>query len=138
MKVKTAGLTGAALDWAVAKWCREQVRIYPLGGEDFELLLPSGDRFEPSTNWADGGPLIERYDLMFERYAPSPQDDGRKFLCYAGGDGRQGTLGIGASHLEAAMRMVVARGFGEEMEIPDELGALAEDPAGAAVPAPGM
>jgi hypothetical protein len=41
--MKVSELTGAALDWAVAK-CEQFVE----------------DEFEPSENWADGGPIIER------------------------------------------------------------------------------
>ena len=64
--VKAADLTGLALDWAVAKavglpLCEEACQ------GDF-ILVGHGDgdleRFAPSTDWAQGGPLIEKYGVL--------------------------------------------------------------------------
>lgn len=57
MKLKTSELTGAALDWAVAK-CEGAV------GMNDRLAW-----YTPSTNWAQGGPIIER-----EKICPCPSD----------------------------------------------------------------
>ena len=60
MKVKTSELTGAALDWAVAKSMGGHIGVangdvcFDTGnGEGFNV-------FTPSTDWSQGGPIIER------------------------------------------------------------------------------
>jgi hypothetical protein len=45
MKVRVSELQGEALNWVVEE-CEQFVE----------------DEFEPSENWADGGPIIERED----------------------------------------------------------------------------
>ena len=58
MKVKTSELTGEALDWAVAK-CEGKLQYWPM----FVVVVEGGGWEEPckySTNWSQGGPLIER------------------------------------------------------------------------------
>lgn len=61
MKIKTKDLTGAALDWAVAK-CQG----HPTVIENGRLWLASdrGNRipgeYQPSANWDQCGPIIER------------------------------------------------------------------------------
>ena len=50
--MRTSELTGAALDWAVAK-CE-----LPNGWPDAEIVL--GDATDYSTDWAIGGPIIEQ------------------------------------------------------------------------------
>lgn len=107
-KVKIAELTGAALDWLVAK-C-EGVCLAP----HVWHLLPSY-----STDWAQGGPIIERerIDLQAKINAGS---DYNEWLA---------TIGIGAKQrrrygptpLIAAMRCFVASKLGDEVEIPAEL-----------------
>lgn len=52
MKIKTSELTGAALDWAVAK-CEGNLIT-------FDRYGPSGQWEMYSTNWAQGGPIIDR------------------------------------------------------------------------------
>ena len=47
-KIKTSELTGAALDWAVAK-CE---------GVKLKYGLTDDERY--STDWSQGGPIIER------------------------------------------------------------------------------
>jgi hypothetical protein len=53
--MKTSELTGAALDWAVAK-C-EGVKVEQIMGLS---LWSSANWKQYSTNWAQGGPIIER------------------------------------------------------------------------------
>ena len=48
--VQVSELTGSALDWAVAK-CESNGQA---------MLAP----YQPSTNWAQGGPIIERERLQ--------------------------------------------------------------------------
>lgn len=92
MKIKTSELTGAALDWAVAK-C-EGIRKPDLVG-GFDGIGNYSEPWEPSTNWSQGGPIIEREAAQYECFGPTP--------------------------LIAAMRCYVASKLGDEVEIPDEL-----------------
>ncbi len=61
MKIKTAELIGPALDWTVAK-CEE---IIIDDAPDIGFILESA--FIPSTDWAQGGPIIEREDITVVR-----------------------------------------------------------------------
>ena len=59
MRVKTNELTGAPLDWAVAKCEGEEVRL--IKGQLETLWTDNG--YKPSTDWSQGGPIIEREEL---------------------------------------------------------------------------
>ena len=115
--MKTADLTGAALDWAV--WTvAGGAAAYPktASGKAFLKLWQgnSAKYVHPSTDWAQGGPIIERekIDLKFI-------DD----QCYAGTfinrviDGRI----KGPTPLVAAMRCYVTSKLGDEVDVPEEL-----------------
>ena len=111
--MRTSELTGAALDWAVAK-C-EGVTVLPkMRGGCYATL----DRSETvllcyATNWAQGGPIIERecIDVMFE---------GPEWYAYMRWESK--TLQYDApTPLIAAMRCYVASKLGDEVEIPKEL-----------------
>lgn len=109
--MKTSELTGAALDWAVAK-CVDD------GLADFTA---AGWRFKPSTDWAHGGPIIER-EMIFLGYTfdGSPRLAPMAFRARrldSSGD----CMRRGDTPLIAAMRCYVASRLGEEIEIPDEL-----------------
>lgn len=98
--MKTSELTGAALDWAVAR-CE--------GGVGENQLL--GAWYAPSTNWAQGGPIIER-----ERIELVPNGEGWDAL-----QDDQHIPNEGTTPLIAAMRCYVASKLGDEVEIPKEL-----------------
>jgi hypothetical protein len=112
MKIKTADLTGPALDWAVAK-C-EGIGVEHVNDGIVKCLLrkPSG-RYAPSTDWAQGGPIIERESLELVLL----------FLCP--GTWRAISMGRdwcnGHTPLQAAMRCFVASKLGDVVEVPDEL-----------------
>ncbi len=105
MKIKTSELTGAALDWAVAE-CE---------GRDF----PSADAFcgifTPSTDWAQGGPIIDR-----ERISHRVDTRGGRSVAFLDGGSVTGRM-TGPTPLIAAMRCYVASKLGHEVEIPEEL-----------------
>ena len=123
MKVKMAELTGAALDWAVAM-C-EGASAYltdeiALGGE---VVLQWTEKFDiplhhytPSTDWSQGGPIIEREKLDVCIHKPTHQ------WCSAtqSSVGRF-ARGYGPTPLIAAMRCYVASNLGDEVDIPGEL-----------------
>ena len=113
--MKTSELTGAALDWAVAKCegCSEK----QLNKVDMWLHIRQQGAFRFSTQWAAGGPIIERerigiwpsdsiegmwaarpdYEVYPERLPPS----------------------YGPTPMIAAMRCYVASKLGDEVELPD-------------------
>jgi hypothetical protein len=100
--MKTSELTGAALDWAVAI-CEHNVGWEP-EGEDRDFY---------STNWAQGGPIIEREKLNLWWCK------GNQFYTSTHQDGT--TVEDGPTPLIAAMRCYVASKLGDEVEIPEEL-----------------
>ena len=105
--MKTNELTGAALDWAVAK-C-----------EGYRLdLVPEGS-YTPSTDWAQGGPIIERekIDINATLNQNSDFDEWRAVK----GIGRKTKSRYGPTPLIAAMRCYVSSKLGDDVEIPKEL-----------------
>ena len=129
MKIKTSELTGAALDWAVAK-CLGQDEEYVLYPEQFKLLRETSadSPFFYSTDWAQGGPIIERECIGVlppvtrrigaERYA-FPVDYWRALL--QRDENESVTHGRGPTPLVAAMRCYVASKLGDEVDVPEEL-----------------
>jgi hypothetical protein len=130
MKVKTSELQGAALDWAVAK-C-EGVWVEYVDDEITQCLLqkPSG-RYAPSTDWAQGGPIIERESIFVLREQSGFK--GRRL--WAATSGANKAVGLnedsiklyrdafyfGPTPLIAAMRCYVASKLGDEVEVIDDL-----------------
>ena len=113
MKIKTNELTGAALDWAVAK-CAELP--FPFAYDDYGREYP----VSPSTLWAQGGPIIEREGISI-RYS---EKDARGAWYAVLGPNRflsPDHEGSGPTILIAAMRCYVASRFGDEVDVPDEL-----------------
>lgn len=129
--MQTSNLTGAALDWAVAK-CggllepRERYgkmeppvmldMEYWSNGEPIVRLNPCPDvyyraEYDPSTNWEHGGPIIERERTEFDF-----NEDTQMFHAYDGV-----YSGIGPTHLISAMRCYVASKLGDEVELPPNL-----------------
>ena len=100
MKIKTSELIGAALDWAVAK-CE---------GMEFDLAPDGYYIYKPSSNWAMGGPIIEReqINLWTEGYDWEATQYGK-------------WQEWGPTALIAAMRCYVGTKLGNEVEVPDEL-----------------
>ena len=118
--MKTSELTGATLDWAVAK-CEGRFDV----AEDADYWKEDGawwfiqtreekvssEKFNTSTNWTQGGPIIERERTEFDF-----DEDTQMFHAYDGV-----YAGVGPTHLIAAMRCYVASKLGDEVEIPNEL-----------------
>lgn len=98
LTMKTSDLIGHALDWAVAK-CE--------CGDDIAEI---DDPHFYSTDWAIGGPIIER-----EGIALWPDEEGGFFASADEGRGRDYR---GSTPLIAAMRCYVASRLGDEVEIP--------------------
>ena len=102
MKIKTSELSGAQLDWAVAK-CESNGGIWYVSDKD---SVP----FIPSRSWTHGGPIIEREGIALGQTA-----DGWEATC----DGD--AYVYGKTPLVAAMRCYVFSELGDEVEVPDGL-----------------
>ena len=130
--IKTSELTGPALDWAVAKcegwedWDWENEGFFTHKEKSHVLWL---HQCWYSSNWAQGGPIIEREEIGFwnsgdkayrghwaaanaawmEVDVDSPEFDALPDPMH------------GPTPLIAAMRCYVALKLGDEVEAPDEL-----------------
>ena len=93
------------------------------------LMLNGGlDGFEPSTDWAQGGPIIERemIDLrkIYNNGLPNanPYDCWKAEIIFRDGKLVAGDLfAYGPTPLIAAMRCFVASKLGDEIDVPEEL-----------------
>ena len=124
MKIKTQDLTGAQLDWMVAK-CAGYVEQGVYGTPEFRdsdvYLCYCGavlnSCYSPSTDWAQGGPILERENISvgYQGHLGVPLDS----LWYA--TNRVDACGFGQKPLPAALRCYVASKLGDTIEVPDEL-----------------
>ena len=123
-KIKTSELTGAALDWAVAK-C-EGV-LAPDGvhlSDEYCDSLHHDQDGGFSTDWAQGGPIIEREGITISRrYIPfgGGRIDWTAQYFEAPHTAFELHRHFGPTPLIAAMRCLVASKLGDEVEVPDEL-----------------
>ena len=112
--MKTSELQGASLDWAVAKCEGLKVRVISGVCHDVELLdmqVDGDTRIIYSTDWAQGGPIIER-----EKIAIDWDHD-----CWNASTDSHPAYYSAETPLIAAMRVYVASMMGEEVEVPHEL-----------------
>jgi hypothetical protein len=104
--MKTSELSGAALDWAVHQaWCEGACHDEP---------FPSY-----STNWAQGGPIIEREKINHAWLTKQDLGMEPEHYCVAHSDGSYARYG--PTPLIAAMRCYVASKLGDEVNVPKEL-----------------
>jgi hypothetical protein len=105
--MRTNELSGAALDWAVAK-CE--------GTLHDDGSVP--DYFQPSIDWEQGGAIIE-----CERLSLTPRDGYWEAYYHDNlfKDDGSDYFQKGTTPLIAAMRCYVASKLGDEVEIPEEL-----------------
>jgi hypothetical protein len=133
MKIKTSELTGAALDWAVAK-CEgllapDGIRL----SEEYCDSLGHNQDGDFTTDWAQGGPIIEREGINIRAIRKEGHSlDGKWLAAYD--HGNTGTMVewvkrtdfprhylAGPTPLVAAMRCYVASKLGDTVDIPEEL-----------------
>ena len=126
--IKVSEATPIQLDWLVAKcyYTDRRIELGVMGHAAFavEIQPGSGDRytgwmlFHPTTNWAQGGPIIER-----ERLCARPLKE--VWGCWVTdlyGDIHALSLsGFGPTPLIAAMCCYVASKMGDVVEVPEEL-----------------
>lgn len=117
--MKTSELTGAALDWAVAR--AECLDCYAdMTGRSrpaWATFVDFGDEahvmYTPSEHWGFGGPIIEREGLSVvcmssQHWGAHPSRGDAPFM-------------YGETPLIAAMRCFVASCLGDEVDVPEEL-----------------
>lgn len=122
--MKTSELSGAALDWAVAKaegielsnGCYNRLKVDGRMSAGQKMLTP----YNPSTDWSQGGPIIEQeiisvshdtagQTIEWAAWTPAPiRDEAEAF-------------GYGPTPLIAAMRCYVASKLGDDVRIPEKL-----------------
>ena len=129
--MKTNELIGVALDWAVAK-CEQAAGRHIREGYGGSLLVVDANDFGApanyATDWAQGGPIIERE--LFKIF----RNVGGRFTAqikkrvpyysptYDADIGRDEVISVaGDTPLIAAMRCYVASKLGDTVEIPIEL-----------------
>jgi len=108
MKIRTAMLTGAALDWATARAADlPYPYVYSEAGEQVSV--------SPSTDWSQGGPIIDQADITVGPWDTSPA------MAQPKGWPGTGPRMVGPTKLIAAMRCFVAYRLGDEVDVPDEV-----------------
>ena len=127
MKIKTAELEGAALDWAVAKANNEsRVRVDALG----KPIMLRDHVFHDclfSRDWSQGGPLIAKhrvsvvFDTQNNGYYKAEEWQGHVELFTYYEEWRDEGSSDGSTPLIAAMRAIVASKLGDEVDVPEDL-----------------
>ena len=130
--MKTNELTRAALNWAVAtaeglpkavdsSGLDEPVIVCGFEQEMLHSKHRKGQEwkaYQPSTDWAQGGPIIEREWLDVTPW-PNESDEQVQWQCQQ--HDNIDCIAFGPTPLIAAMRCYVASKLGDEIEIPEEI-----------------
>ena len=113
--MKTSELTGPALDQMVRRLVNNDDALRSALG-----IFVADSRFRPSTNWAQGGSIIERekIDCIAD---PNGKDVWMGQLYAARLAGNKVVRAYGPTPLIAAMRCYVASKLGDEVDVPEEL-----------------
>lgn len=124
MKLKTKDLTGAALDWAVAKCEGIEVSIGN-SGTLYVIRGYSPIEYKPRKDWSQGGPIMGReisrvfknvggtYSAQIEHEIDHPLVAHKLLAGW--------TNASGPTMLAAAMRCWVISKLGDEIDVPEEL-----------------
>ncbi len=134
IEVKTAELIGVALDYAVFR----AVGVFPHGilletpwpkvrqQEGYVYVIDRlylGDTlYSPSTNWSQGGPLIEKYCMEVVTMAGqfhAVTNRGHSTVHYVDVY-EEDFEGCGTTHLVAVCRAIVASKLGDTVQVPRE------------------
>ena len=113
MKVKVYEASDVVLDYMVAlcdqpDWTEEDAHFWV---QDDEC------RYHPSSNWYQGGPIIEKEKISVEI---KPHGYWMGSFQYNYADDKE-FLTLGPTPLVAAMRCFVTSKLGDEVEVPEEL-----------------
>lgn len=122
MKIKVSEATPLQLNWLVATCEGEEAAQIKLNGP-VHLFGTVGYRptpYQPSTDWAQGGPILEREGITL-RVNARVLGHWAAFIDFGGSNCNIKARHTGPTPLIAAMRCYVASKFGDEVEIPEEL-----------------
>lgn len=131
MKIKTSELSGVALNYAVAIACGYKCALdSPENGPDEWIVMGREDMWlerdpdyfdvwSPSTDWSQGGPLIERFKIQLEYIGPDWH--GEKLDLWEASPYSLPGGAIGESMLIASCRAIVAAKLGDEVDVPEGL-----------------
>ena len=111
--MKVSELTGAKLDYWVAKAEGKLITLmgcFPVMVEYRTEHVTGWDEYSPSTDWSQGGPIIDREEIELVHRNGM---DGRTLWAI-----KENIIMRGETKLIAAMRCYVASKFGEE--VPDD------------------
>lgn len=111
--MKTTELIGPALDWAVAKCENLPIKKYEETGPWYIERAIIGYSYTPSTDWAQGGPIIEREGIELRINVEGEGELWMADTTYRSVEGPRPLI--------AAMRCYCASKLGDEVEIPEEL-----------------
>lgn len=103
IEMKTRDLIGKPLNWAVAQYADKHVTLGDIHWENYC----------PSTDWAQGGPIIEREKIAIRENG----DSAEWYACIRFGSYSK----FGPTPLIAAMRCLVSAKLGDTISIPKEL-----------------
>ena len=126
IEVKTAELIGPALDWAVGIATGGEQKPYQfadnIDAPFWEAwVFPDGyacSRWSPSTDWSQGGPLIEKYAVKVEHFP------GETIASKANARIAMHSTAYwqsGPTPLVALCRAIVAAKLGDAVSVPEEL-----------------
>ncbi|WP_332729290.1 phage protein NinX family protein [Pseudomonas sp. ESBL2] len=126
IEVRVSNLIGAALDWAVA-----MAEGYKQDTENHLTIISprgvftsvstrgasEGFGFRPSTNWDQGGPLIDKHNGSIH-HNPHLEDSSCR---YSAGPAGAGIWLYGQTALVAFYRSLVLTKLGDTVQVPKEL-----------------
>jgi hypothetical protein len=118
MQVKVSEASGPTLDWMVAKcenadWSDEDCIVNVTTLDEY-----TGTICNYSTDWAQGGPIIEQAGISLWNKTNSTTISS---MYWSAKSERYVHSGFGPTPLIAAMRCYCLSKLGEECEVPDEL-----------------
>jgi hypothetical protein len=109
-KIKVSEATERQIDWLTA-WCT---------GVSWDVAFKGHYTYKPSTDWSQGGPIVERERISID-YMAGAGDAGLDVWVATRIEGPAFSEEQGPTPLIAAMRCYVISHLGEEVEIPEEL-----------------
>lgn len=127
LEVRTSELEGAALDWAVAQVEGKAVSLAPPAygnGWRVQKAWYPEDKYSPSNDWSQGGPLIEKHvQQLCDAVPPAGGWGNEPPMHYATANNASGyqCFEMGETKLVAACRAVVASVMGRTVSVPKEL-----------------
>lgn len=110
IEMKTSDLEGAPLDWSVAK-----ADGWDFSKEFYRIMVQG---YCPSTDWSQGGPLIEKHGIRVSKDI-APDMGGKDWR--ADVMGRYNGLPKATSPLIALCRAVVIHELGDTVQVPADL-----------------